>query len=754
MPATLSPTDAARRILALRHEIRDHDHRYYVLAAPVISDAAYDRLFRELQELEAAHPELIASDSPTQRVGGAPQEGFVRVTHRVPMLSLANVFGDEELDGFDGRLRNYLDSLDGRGVRRSHGNPTAKKAGAKEETLSGLPSEFWPYLLDEADGGAPFAFYCEPKFDGLAVELIYEDGLFVRGATRGDGEVGEDITVNLRTIHSIPLVLRGERPDRLEVRGEVVMLRKDFEALNRRQQEAREAELLRREKEPTSRARALPKDFANPRNAAAGSLRQLDPRITARRPLHFFAYEVAEEVGAFHRHSDRLRWLEELGFRLSGEAAPATGIAAAKAYCQRMMASRDRLPYQIDGAVVKIDDDGLRRALGAVARSPRWAVAFKFPPEEETTTVQKIDVQVGRTGVLTPVAFLEPVHVGGVMVARATLHNEDELRRKDVREGDRVVVRRAGDVIPEVVSVVTDVRRGDERPFEFPTRCPSCGSEVFREEEKAAWRCLNAACPAQLEGRLIHFASRRAMDIEGLGEEIAAQLVGKEIVKDFGALYELSADDWASLDRGDAEREFKLGPTVGGKLANAVEASKHRRLRSFYNALGIHLVSEAMSEILASYFPDVRSLYTVSEEAIQELPGFGPVRAKAVTAFFHSPKNQAVIEHLFAAGVTPKAEPTAPSPSADGAAAYEGPFAGKTVVITGKLSKFSSRGDAEDRIKALGGKATSSVTTRTDYLIVGEEKGPTTKLRKAQELGVPILDEAKFLEMLGEEPAG
>lgn len=747
MSADLSRTAAADRIEKLRDEIREHDRRYYVLDAPVISDAAYDALFRELQSLEAAHPDLVTPESPTQRVGGAPAEGFEKVVHRVPMLSLANAFSDEDLDDFETRMRNLLDAKDGRGLRRQ------KEQKADGEKASGLDPRFRPYILDEEDGGAPFAFFCEPKFDGLAVELVYEDGVFVRGATRGDGEIGEDITPNLRTVHSVPLMLAKKVPGRLEVRGEVVMLRKDFEALNRRQEEAREIELKRRESDPEGRRRALPRLFANPRNAAAGALRQLDPKVTASRPLTFYAYEVTREGGEFHSHGARLHWLESLGFRLSGEDTSATGIAEAKAYRSRMLTRRQELPYQVDGVVVKIDDDGLRHELGAVARSPRWAVAVKFPPEEETTRVEKIDVQVGRTGILTPVAFLEPVHVGGVVVARATLHNEDELRRKDIREGDRVVVRRAGDVIPEIVQVVTEVRTGDEREFHFPKRCPSCGSEVFREEDKAAWRCLNTACPAQLEGRIIHFASRRAMDIEGLGEEIAAQLVEKGIAKDFGDLYDLRAEDWSRLDRVVGEKVYALGDLVGGKLAEAVEKSKHRRLRNFYNALGIHLVSETMSKTLAAHFPDVRSLYTVSEEAIQELPGFGPVRAKAVTAFFHAEQNQRVIEHLLATGVAPVPEPRPAAAVADSeaeGAATGGPFAGKTVVITGTLSRYD-RDQAKEKVEQAGGKTTGSVSKKTDYLIAGEEKGPTTKLRKAQELGIPILDEATFLEMLGEE---
>ncbi|HWV38233.1 MAG TPA: NAD-dependent DNA ligase LigA [Vulgatibacter sp.] len=748
MPKPSSKTAAAQRIEELRAEIREHDRRYYVLDEPVISDAAYDALFRELEALEAAHPDLVTPHSPTQRVGGAPAEGFEKVRHRVPMLSLANVFVEEDLDDFDTRMRNFLDAKDGRGLRRLKENEKKGKAAPKgdgPEKESALDPRFHRWILDEEDGGAPFPFFCEPKFDGVAVELVYEDGVFVRGATRGDGEVGEDITPNLRTVQSIPLKLAKEIPGRLEVRGEVVMLRKDFEALNRRQEEARQAELKRREADPKAGRRALPKLFANPRNAAAGSLRQLDPRITANRPLSFYPYEVAWEDGTFASHGERLHWLETLDFRLSGEDARANGIEEAKAYCARLLARRGELPYLVDGVVVKIDDDGLRRELGAVARSPRWAVAYKFPPEEETTRVEKIDVQVGRTGILTPVAFLEPVHVGGVVVSRATLHNEDELRRKDVREGDRVVVRRAGDVIPEIVKVVTEVRTGAEREYRFPTRCPSCQSEVFREEDKAAWRCLNAACPAQLEGRLIHFASRRAMDIEGLGEEIAGQLVAKGLVKDFGDLYDLRAEDFSKLERIVGDKVYPLRGKVVDNLLEGIEKSKRCRLRSFYNALGIHLVSETMSKTLASRYPDVRALYTASEEEIEKLPGFGPERAKAVTAFFHAEENQRVIEHLFSAGVEP-----IPEAPASEAAAEAGPLAGKTVVLTGTLTRFD-REEAKERIERAGGKTTGSVTKKTDYLVAGEEKGPTTKLRKAQELGIPILDEAKFLEMLGEE---
>jgi len=769
---------AAARIEALRDEIREHDRRYYDLDDPIISDAAYDKLFRELQELEAAHPDLVRPDSPTQRVGGQVSERFVRVKHRLPMLSLANVDSDEKLEAFDARIRAALDQESPR-------------------------------------------YYCEPKFDGLAVELVYEDGLFVRGATRGDGEAGEDVTANLRTVRTVPLRLAAAVPGRLEVRGEVVIFRDDFAEMNRKQQEV-----------------GL-KIYANPRNAAAGSLRQLDPKITQQRPLRFFAYEAVGEDDAFELHSERLAWLETLGFRLSNEAGPAEGIEAAKVYCNRLLARRHELPYEIDGAVVKIDRDEERRKLGFVARSPRWAVAYKFPPQEETTTVERIDIQVGRTGVLTPVAHLTPVQVGGVTVSRATLHNEDELRRKDVREGDRVVVRRAGDVIPEIVKVVKEVRTGDEREFVFPTHCPSCGSLVERrrigkqdipdaaeefdtsaddafaspdgkvetsgpapstepEADKdtetgtgkrrgaprsktssaaeagqragpstdeavaeaetksetlgAAWVCLNSACPAQLHGRILHFASRRAMDIEGLGEEIVAQALAQGLVKDFGDLYDLRAADWASLERKMREGSEKVslvGETIGKKIAEGVERSKTRPLRRFYNALGIPLVSEARSVTLARAFPDVRTLFEADLAQVMELEGFAEIRAKNVVDFFHNPDNQRVILHLLEAGVRPEPEPEPPPVDA-----VEGsPFFGKTVVLTGTLQAFG-RDAAKEEIERRGGKVTGSVTKKTDLLVAGADKGPSTKLRKAEELGIEIVDEAGFLALLGEATEG
>lgn len=686
--------DVRERIEWLRREIRKHDHAYYVLDRPLISDAAYDELFRELQRLEERHPELVTPDSPTQRVGGRPAEGFARVVHRRPMLSLANVFDRAELEAFDEGLRRRL------GVDR-------------------------------------LRYVCEPKFDGLAVELVYEKGLFVLGSTRGDGEVGEDVTANLRTIRSVPLRLSGEAPDYLEVRGEVVMFKEDFAALNRRQEEAG--------RQP----------FANPRNAAAGSLRQLDPRITARRPLTFFAYEIGESSEPFaESHEEKLRRLARLGFRESDVWRVVDSLEEAEAHWRHILSRRHELPYEVDGMVVKVDDEGLRERAGQVTRSPRWAVAWKFPPEEADTTVERIGVQVGRTGVITPVAFLTPVRVGGVTVSRATLHNEDELRRKDVREGDRVVVRRAGDVIPEIVRVRTEVRTGAERAFTFPTHCPSCGAELVRErlegaEEEdgeamleAAWRCTNAACPAQLKERIRHFASRGAMDIEGLGEEIVGQVVDKGLVRDFADLYGISAETWASLDRvvetEKGRNVYTLGKKVGEKLAKAVEKSKRVPLRRFYNALGIRRVSESYAALLARHYDDVRKLMDASEEELQAIPTIGPARARSIRQYFDREENRRVVLRLLEVGVEPIPEPKVEA---------TGPFAGKTVVLTGTLSRFT-REQAKAEIERRGGKVAGSVSKRTNLVVAGEEAG--SKLQKARELGVPVVDEEQFVAMLEE----
>jgi len=685
-------SDVARRIEALRAEIREHDHRYYVLDAPVISDAQYDQLMRELQELEAQHPELVTPDSPTQRVGAPPSEAFRRVPHRVPMLSLANVFNEEEAESW------Y------RGIVRR----------LEEDEL-----------LRE---GEAIPLYCEPKFDGLAVELVYQDGLFVEGSTRGDGEVGEEVTANLRTVRSVPLRLAIEAPGRVEVRGEIVMHKEDFEALN----EQRRIENEKRKQE----GRPLLDEFANPRNAAAGSLRQPDPRVTASRPVVFYAYEVLGAPEWLDRHSARIEWLRQAGVRISPHRLAASTLDEVFAYWKRMLEARDELPYLIDGIVVKVDDDRMRAALGQVARSPRWAVACKFPPEEEFTTVRDIQVQVGRTGVITPVAILEPVKVGGVTVERATLHNEDELRRKDVRIGDTVVVRRAGDVIPEVVSVVTHARKGTEREFVFPKHCPSCGSEIFREPGKAAWVCQNASCPQQIKERLFHFGSRSAMDIRGLGRVFVDQLVESGLVTDFADLYTLTVQKLL-----DAKLEG-VAQVSAKNLVDQIEASKTRPLHRFYTALGIRMVSETMARELADRFPDVRALYETPPEEIEKIPGFGAVRAKAVCDFFRTEENRRVIDRLLEAGVRPALNTTT-APRVEGS-----PFAGKTVVLTGDLAAYT-REQAKAEIERRGGKVTGSVSGKTDYVVAGAKPG-ANKMAGAQKHGVPVIDEETFLRMLAE----
>lgn len=666
------PPTIPERIQALRDEIRAHDHSYYVLDRPTISDAAYDRLYRELVEWEKAHPEGITADSPTQRVAGQPAEGFEKVVRRRPMLSLANVFDEAELADFDTGLRRRL-GLD--------------------------------------DDAPPLRYVCEPKFDGLAVELTYENGLLIRGATRGDGEVGEDVTGNLRTIRTVPLRLREPAPAHLEVRGEVVMFKKDFAALNQRQEEAGD------------------KVFANPRNAAAGSLRQLDSRITASRPLSFFAYEIGESSEAFPTHEAKLKRLAALGFLESGEWVVAHGAQGAKAFWDRLLERRHELPYEVDGVVIKIDDEDLRSRLGQVSKSPRWAVACKFPPEEESTTVEAIEVQVGRTGAITPVAHLAPVRVGGVIVARATLHNEDELRRKDVRVGDRVMVRRAGDVIPEVVQVVVEARTGKEEPFVFPRDCPACHAQLVREEGEAAWRCTNAACPAQLRERIFHFASRRAMDIEGLGDKLVAQLVDRGLVKDFADLYRLTADDFAGLER--------MAEKSANNLVRGLEKSKDVPQRRFLFALGIRHVGEATATLLARRFPDVRQLYTATEDELMAVKDIGPEVAQAIRQFFDREENRLVIEHLLEVGVSP-----VPEPEVQG-----GAFTGKTVVLTGTLARFT-RDEARAEVERRGGKVSGSVSKKTDLVVAGEDAG--SKLRKATELGVPVVDEEAFVALLEE----
>ena len=670
------PESPARRAAFLRAEIERHNHAYYVLDAPTIPDAEYDQLFRELQDIEAQHPELRVDDSPTQRVGGKPLAEFKPVTHAVPMLSLNNAFSPEEAAAFDRRCREGLD---------------------KER-------------IDYA---------CEPKFDGLAITLRYEQGMFVQGATRGDGYTGEDVTQNLRTVRNIPLRLHGsDVPAMLEVRGEVLMLRRDFERLNERQRSRGE------------------KEFANPRNAAAGSLRQLDPKVTAQRPLRFFAYGVADvhALGAVSPvltlHSAMMDRLIGWGFPVAAERAVVQGAVGLASYYERIGAARRTLSYDIDGVVYKVNRIADQEILGFVSRAPRFAIAHKFPAEEALTTVEAIEVQVGRTGAITPVARLKPVFVGGVTVTNATLHNEDEVRRKDVRVGDTVIVRRAGDVIPEVVAVVPEKRPTVAAEFVMPKSCPVCGSAIEKPADEAIARCTGGLfCPAQRKQALLHFASRRAMDIEGLGERLVDQLIDNAIVKTPADLYKLGLLALANLER--------MAEKSAGNLLAAIDKSRQTTLARFIFALGIRNVGEATAKDLARHFGALDNLLEADIESLQRVPDVGPVVAASILNFFAEPHNREVIEQMRAAGVHwPEGAPSAPLTLA---------LTGKTFVLTGTLPSLT-REDAKALIEAQGGKVAGSVSKKTDFVVAGAEAG--SKLTKAQELGVTILDEDQFKELL------
>ena len=667
------PKDAREQAARLRAAIEDANYRYYVLDDPDISDAAFDRLFRELQTLEHDHPELATPDSPTQRVGSAPASAFRTVRHRVPMLSLNNAFAVDEVEAFDRRVREGLDA-------------------------------------DEIE------YQAEPKFDGLAINLVYEDGQFVSGTTRGDGYEGEDVTANLRTIRSIPLRLRAPHPPRLaEVRGEAIMLKRDFERLNQRQRERGE------------------KEFVNPRNAAAGSLRQLDPRITAARPLRFFAYGVGEVQRASlpDTQSGVLDWLAEAGLPVSAERKVVRGTRGMLAYYHAMETKRPALPYDIDGVVYKVNRLAQQTTLGFVARAPRFAVAHKFPAEEATTEVQAIEVQVGRTGALTPVARLAPVFVGGVTVTNATLHNEEEVRRKDVWRGDTVVVRRAGDVIPEVVRVAKHGPRHASDRFHMPTKCPECGSAVERLPDEAIARCTGGLiCPAQRKQALLHFASRRAMDIEGLGEKLVDQLVDGGLVETAADLYALDLERLAALER--------MGDKSAQNLLDALERSKHTSLARFVYALGIRNVGEATAKDLAKHFGGLDAILAADDVALLEVPDVGPVVADSIRRFFAEPHNVAVIKALRKAGVRWD-EHGGRSASAGGS------LAGKTFVLTGTLATLS-RDEARELIESHGGKVSGSVSKKTDYVVAGAEPG--SKLARAQELGVAVIDQDQLLELV------
>ena len=683
------PTAAVTRADELRRKIEDANHRYYVLDDPAIPDAEYDALLRELERLEAEHPELASDDSPTQRVGAKPQRGFAEVQHAVPMLSLNNAFNEQEIRDFVARI---------------------------VETI----------------GDTTPAFSVEPKLDGLAISLRYEHGRFVRGATRGDGASGEDVTANLRTIKAIPLRIRSEKPPEvLEVRGEVYMPRRAFEEFN-------------------ERARANgEKPLANPRNGAAGSLRQLDTRITAKRPLAFFAYGIGAVEGwrLPPRHSAMLTGLRELGFPVAPEAGTAIGADGLLDYFRSIGACRDALPYDIDGVVYKLDRFDQQNALGFVSRAPRWAIAHKFPAQEQTTTVEAIDVQVGRTGAITPVARLAPVSVAGVVVTNATLHNADQIARLDVRVGDTVIVRRAGDVIPEVVRVIEERRPAGTIPFAMPTTCPVCGSAVVRDDAEVVSRCTGGLfCPAQRAQALIHFASRRAMDIEGLGDRIVEDLVDLGLVRTVADLYSLSLDDFLEMRRRADERDSTVPETAkAGKVASkwaenllaAIASSKDTTLERVLFALGIRDVGESTARILAKFFGALEPLMTADETMLREVPDVGPIVARRIIEFFHEPHNREVLAALRKAGVHwPEGPPQRST---------EGPLAGKTVVLTGALSAMS-RDDAGARLEALGAKVAGSVSKKTSFVVAGEAAG--SKLDKARELGVEIWDEARLLEFL------
>jgi len=675
--ATQAPTSARERAKQLRAEIERHNTAYYVLDAPLIPDAEFDRLFAQLQALEAQYPELATADSPTLRVGGAPRSDLPSVRHAVPMLSLNNGLSEADAVGFDARVRELL-----------------AKAGQPTPVV---------------------AYACELKFDGLAVNLRYLNGVLNLAATRGDGMVGEDVTPNVRTIHSIPLRLKDSRAAVIEVRGEVLMYKRDLERLNRAQRDSGE------------------KEFANPRNAAAGGLRQLDARVTARRRLHFFAYGIGELVGAPEPESQSalLDWLQALGVPVSEERATVEGIDGLLAFYRRAGERRANLPYDIDGVVYKVDSIKAQRALGFVSRAPRFALAHKFPPQEALTQVLDIEVQVGRTGALTPVARLALVTVGGVTVTNATLHNEQEVARRDVRVGDTVVVRRAGDVIPEVVSVILERRPPGTHPFRMPTRCPVCGSAVERLEQEAIARCTGGlVCAAQRKQALLHFASRRALDIEGLGERLVDQLVDSGRVRTPADLFHLDQAALMALDR--------MGEKSAANLLQAIEKSRNTSLDRFIYALGIRHVGESTAQALAAHFGSLDALLAADEARLLEVPDVGPVVAQSIRRFLDEPHNRQVIAALRQAGVHWLE-------SAGSKAPGEAPLSGRTFVLTGTLPGLT-RIEASEMIQAVGGHVSGSVSKKTDFVVAGEDAG--SKLDRARELGVPIIDEAELRRLL------
>jgi DNA ligase (NAD+) len=670
--------EAKLRVEELRSQIAYHDYRYYALDSPEVSDAEYDALMRELRALEERHPQLITPDSPTQRVSGQPVEAFGVIEHRVPLLSLGNAFNEDELRAWHRRLTNLAE--------RRH-----------------------------------ISMVCEPKMDGLAVAFVYENGAFLQAATRGDGMRGENISQNLRTIRSIPLSLTKPAPRRFEVRGEVYMTKKGFERMN--DERARENE------ERQSRGQAALPLYASPRNSAAGSLRQLDPAVTATRPLDIFVYQLgwAEDGEVPASHWEMLNWLGDLGFRVNPHITRFTDLDAVIDHIKTWEDRRDSLDYEIDGLVIKVDDLSLQRALGVVGREPRWAIAYKYPPTQATTRLLRIDVNVGRTGSLNPFAVLDPVIVAHARVKLATLHNEDDIRRKDIRVGDTVIVQRAGDVIPQVVGPVVSKRTGTEKVFEMPLECPVCGSPVVRPEGEAMRYCRNRACPAQIFRLLFHFAGRGAMDIEGLGESLADQLLKNNLVHDLADIYYLRKEDLLKLER--------LGEkSVSNLLAN-IERSKNRPLTNLLFGLGIRHVGFETAELLANHFGSVDAMANATLEELESVPTIGPKTAEAVYEYFQDEENRKLIEKFRAAGVK----------LAGATAAREGPLMGLAFVVTGSLERWS-RNEIESLIKRLGGSVGSSVTKKTHFLVAGENPG--SKLAKAQEYAVPVLDEARFADLL------
>ncbi len=658
-----------REILSLRAQLEKHNYHYYVLDDPVISDAEYDRLFRRLLDLEKTHPAFASPESPTQKVGAPPLEKFTTVRHNIPMLSLINAANEEEMREFEERIQRFLKSSE------------------------------------------PIRYVVEPKIDGVAVELVYENGRFKVGSTRGDGVNGEDISLNLKTIRSIPLTLRSngrDLPSRLEIRGEVFLSHEAFQKLNREREE---------EGQPV---------FANPRNSAAGSLKQLDSTATAKRPLDIFCHGAGEVTGTtFTSHKEFLQALKEWGLK-PVPYHTCESLEDIFAYFGKMERQREDLPYEIDGLVIKVDSLDLQRRLGEISRSPRWAIAYKFKPRQATTQILNIQAQVGRTGTLTPVASLEPVQVGGVTVKSASLHNMDEVERKDIRIGDTVIVERAGDVIPYVVQVIEEKRNGQEQKFAMPEKCPVCGSSVYREEGEVAYRCVGLSCPAKLKESLKFFGSRGAMDIEGLGEKLIDQLVNRELVKDIADLYSLEKETLAALDR--------MGEKSAHNLIDSLVRSKGSTLVRFVTALGIRHVGEATAMLLADHFVSLNNLMEASEDQLKEVRDIGPEMAKSIERFFKQKDNRGVIEKLFKAGIQPRAETK-----------KDRKLTGMTFVLTGGLNTLS-RMEAKKRIEALGGKVTSSVSRSTNYVVIGTDPG--SKHNKAKELDINILDETAFLRLI------